>query len=265
MGYIRLFQVIVFHFSSCHDCSEHYSLPPLFCTGTKGANALEPCPRCHVKGRSMYVWKQIYDRRQVIRVPRTKKDDPNPEAKTLYYGTVARRQRRKKRHWRKYPRHALYWTPLTDPRSPLADFLIDFPIDAMHDVDGHVILNGIRILLTVGFEPGERWKHVTKVLNKTTFWKSCNAWINHWRLWLPSDFARKPRELEHLPKYKMREAHVAGVHLIPALHHIPELWQHVDHALFKNYMKLVVGVLLVCGFSCKPLPKVSPSYYLYHH
>lgn len=207
----------------------------------------------------MHVWKQIYNRRQRIRVPRAKKGD-STKAKTKYYGTVARRQRRKKRHWRRYPQHALYWTPFTDPGSPLTDFLVDFPVEIMHSVDGHVVVNAISLLLTVGFETKEKWKHVTKRLPKG-FWKACNAWVANWRLWLPRDFARKPRELVHIGKYKMREAHVAGIHLIPAFRHVAQLWDHIDHGLFANYMKLVTGVLLVCGFSCKPLPKVSSFFF----
>lgn len=229
-------------------------------SGTLGQGGVQACMRCQVKGRACSEWKEIYSGKNYFKRRKPKKSEEGKSGEKegreqKYYATVATRRKRKKKEWREYPTHALYWTPFTDPRSPLVNFILDFNIDFMHDVDGHVLSVGIGQLLAVGFE-GETWKRIGTTL-PPEFWQSCNAWMEHWRVWLPRDFARKPRSFEQLPKYKMRETHVAAVHLVPALCHVPDLWAPMDKGLYKNFMKLVAGVLLVGGFSCKPLPKVG--------
>lgn len=140
---------------------------------------------------------------------------------------------------------------------------IFFPVDGMHAVDGCVLKTGIMHLFNVGLPSGEKWKYVGGSLDDGVF-GMIEKYMRQWRMNLPkTDFARKPRAISEIHHWKMRETHVAGVYMIPALFSIPAIWDNMPtmkQNFARSYMQLITGMRLVYNFSHKPLPTVSISF-----
>lgn len=124
----------------------------------------------------------------------------------------------------------------------------------MHTIDGGVLRVGIQLLLSVGFK-SDAWKCVAAGSYDAAFHKLVNSYMEEWRKNISrDDYARKPRALKDIGRWKMRETHTAGVLLITALNAVPNLT--FDEDFFKAYMCLITGIRLVYRFSHKPIPKV---------
>lgn len=124
----------------------------------------------------------------------------------------------------------------------------------MHTIDGGVLRVAIQLLFSVGF-PGKRWKYIPEGHHNAAFHERVNEYLAEWRRNVSrDDYARKPRHLKDVARWKMRETHTAGVLLVPALYAVTNLTFDAD--FFNAYMCLITGMRLVYRFSHKPIPKV---------
>lgn len=133
-----------------------------------------------------------------------------------------------------------------------------FIIDAMHTIDGCVLRVAIYLLFAIGFDSDDKWKHILGY--KPADIAKVEKVLKCWRSNVTRDFARQPRALKDIRRWKMRETHTAGVYLIPALQAVPELAAYFRDVkrkqFFPVFMHLIAGIRLVYNFSHKPLPKV---------
>lgn len=129
-----------------------------------------------------------------------------------------------------------------------------FIIDPMHTIDGGVLRVAIQLMFSVGFP--KRWKYIPVGSTHAAFFGKVNEYMDAWRKNISrDDYARKPRALKDVARWKMRETRTAGVIMIPALNAVPEL--QFDIHFFRAYMYLVTGMRLVYRFTHKPIPKVG--------
>lgn len=123
----------------------------------------------------------------------------------------------------------------------------------MHTIDGGILLNIIKQAFHVGLD--DKTKYFTARVPPTIFAALENA-IATWTYNTPKEFSQRPQPLSEIKKWKMRETAMMGIYVIPALLHLPSVESFMDRELFDNYMNLVAGMRLVCGYSTRPVPKV---------
>lgn len=124
----------------------------------------------------------------------------------------------------------------------------------MHTIDGGVLRVAIQLMFSVGFG-SKQWKCIPAGGRNKAFLAKVEEYMNAWRKNISrDDYARKPRALKDVARWKMREVRTAGVIMIPALNALPELTLDTD--FFRAYMYLVTGMRLVYRFTHKPIPKV---------
>lgn len=124
----------------------------------------------------------------------------------------------------------------------------------MHTIDGGVLRVAIQLCFSVGFVK-DWWKYIAELKYDEAFMNKVEEYLDEWRSNVDSeDYARQPRSLKEIGKWKMRETHTSGVILIPALHAVSDL--NFNNDFFQAYMALIAGIRLVYRFTHKPLPTV---------
>jgi hypothetical protein len=91
-----------------------------------------------------------------------------------------------------------------------------------------------------------------------------------WKQCFPREFNRRPRKLELLSKWKMRECYVMGTRIFPALRvvekHLDSRKKEVDimgdltedqKLYFDNFLYLTAALRIVSSNSMAPIPPVS--------
>lgn len=123
-----------------------------------------------------------------------------------------------------------------------------FTLDWMHTVDGGILKKAVAYLFVVG-------KKVVPVHIATQYPSELivevNTWIRRWSKCMPMEFSRRPRSLDEIDKWKMRETSMTATLVIPALTCVSTVWRHVVRAHFIAFLKLVVFCRLIGGFSMR--------------
>lgn len=127
-----------------------------------------------------------------------------------------------------------------------------FVLDWMHTVDGGILRRAIAYLFVIGKNI------VSEHINArypAAMYAAANSWIRLWSSCIPSEFSRRPRSLDEIDKWKMREINMTATMILPALTGIPEVWNTIDHAHFYSFLKLVVYCRIIGGYSMEPVPE----------
>lgn len=115
----------------------------------------------------------------------------------------------------------------------------------MHTVDGGILRKAIAYLFVVGKTIVA--DHVQRSYPSNMI-QCANTWIQRWAKCMPYEFSRRPRSLDEIDKWKMRETNMTGTLIIPAFKHIPEVGGTLDEGNFNSYLKLVMFCRLIGGF-----------------
>lgn len=104
---------------------------------------------------------------------------------------------------------------------------------------GTVIKDHIRLRYTKGPDG----KTVVDLVNEA---------LARWAKCTPSEFSRRPRSLDVIDKWKMRETNMTGVNFLPAVNLLPDVKQRLDASSFEAFLKLVAVSRLIGGFTLSP-------------
>lgn len=127
-----------------------------------------------------------------------------------------------------------------------------FVLDWMHTVDGGILKRGIAYLFVVG-KGLVADQLVTQYPNN--FYTCANSWLQRWSKCLPYEFSRRPRSLDELDKWKMRETGMTGTYIIPAFKHVSEVNDKLDRGHYNAFLKLVMFCRLIGGFHGQRVPE----------
>jgi hypothetical protein len=120
----------------------------------------------------------------------------------------------------------------------------------MHTVDGGILRRAVAYLFVVGknIVPEHiNTRYPNDMYNATT------GWLKKWSTCIPSEFSRRPRSIDEIDKWKMRETNMTATMILPAFTCVDEVWDTIDHAHFYSFLKLVVYCRLIGGYSIKPV------------
>lgn len=142
-----------------------------------------------------------------------------------------------------------------------------FPVDLMHTGHAGALRQGLHLLFGIDMS-----KHGDGVLHKFSARQveMIDDILMIWKQCFPREFNRRPRPLDLLSKWKMRECYVTGARCIPALlaveEHEDEKGETVDFVgsmsglqkkYFDNFMYLVLALRIVSSNKMRPIPRVS--------
>lgn len=148
----------------------------------------------------------------------------------------------------------------------------------MHTGHGGALKQGIQWLFGINIKGGSRELPHRFAPSQI---QRINKCLHSWKTCVPTDFERKPRSLDCVGQWKMREMYVTGTRLIPALlvteavratsdRHAKELscragdmvdvsfssMTSLQKEFFTNFMNLVVGLRIVSSNSMAPIAPV---------